>query len=711
MEHNKVEQLLKNMTLEEKVAQMMQIPYSVVGREKALEWAKKGVGSFLHVLGDDARELQKVAIGSGNGIPVLFGIDAIHGHCLNEHATIFPSQLAMACSWNREIIKKMGRITAKEVAADGLHWTFSPELCLARDTRWGRVNETFGEDPYLVGELGAAIIEGYQGEGIEKPDSILACAKHYIGYGEAVGARDAYDTQMTYRKMKDVFLPPFKKAIEAKCATVMTAYGSIDGEPFTTSKKALKDILRDELGFEGFVVTDWDNVNSLVTNQHVAADESEAAKMTAQAGNDMIMSSLEFYEAAIALVKGGQLEETVLNEAVRNILRIKEQMGLFEQPEKESDPKCIGCKEHLDFNKEMAKECVVLLKNNGVLPIGEGITKIAVIGPNADAIKAQYGDWTYFSHPDPKPDKVPVRPYSTVLEGMREYAGKEVEVSFSKGCSILGDVADDIPTAKVLAEKNDLVVLVLGDEISQVGEFKDRANLDLSGQQLELFRELKKTGKKLVTVLVASKPLCLEEVAKGSDAFVTAFNGGMFGGNAVAEILWGIRNPSGKLPISFPRHSGQLPVYYNYLSGWHGGKYMDLEETPLFAFGQGLSYTTFEYGPMQVTEANLEVSVEVANTGKWDGYEIVQLYFNDKVSSVMTPIKQLIRFEKVFIPAGQKRRVSFKLNLEDFSFVNHEEKRVTEPGEIELMLGKSSLDRDLQKVVINCSGMGIGEAF
>lgn len=701
MENNKVEQLLKNMTLEEKVAQMIQVPYSVVGREKALEWAKKGVGSFLHVLGDDARQLQKVAIESGQGIPVLFGIDAIHGHCLNERATIFPSQLAMACSWNREIIKKMGRITAKEVAADGLHWTFSPVLCLARDTRWGRVNETFGEDPYLAGELGAAIIEGYQGEGIEKPDSILACAKHYIGYGEAVGARDAYDTQMTYRKMKDVFLPPFKKAVDAKCATIMTAYGSIDGEPFTISKKVLKDILRDELGFEGFVVTDWDNVNSLVMNQCITTDVKEASKLAAKAGNDMIMKSLEFYEAALALVKEGQLDETVINEAVRNILHIKEKMGLFEHPEKESDPKCIGCKEHLDINKEIAKECVVLLKNNGVLPIEKSITKIAVIGPNADDIKAQYGDWTYFSHPNPNPDKVPVRPYSTVLEGMRECAGEGVEISFIKGCSILEDVADDIRAAKALAEQNDLVVLVLGDEISQVGEFKDRANLDLSGQQLELFRELKKTGKKLVTVLVSSKPLCLEEVVKESDAFVTAFNGGMFGGSAVAEILFGISNPSGKLPISFPRHSGQLPVYYNHLSGWHGGKYMDLEEAPLFAFGQGLSYTTFEYGLMQVSEADLGVSVEVANTGKWDGFEIVQLYFNDKVSSVMTPIKQLIRFEKVYIPAGQKRIVTFKLSPEDFSFVNHEQKRITEPGEIELMLGKSSSDRDLQKVVIN----------
>ncbi len=701
MTNNKVEQLLKEMTLEEKVAQMVQVPYSVVGREKALEWAKRGVGSFLHVLGDHAREVQQVALESGHGIPVLFGIDAIHGYGLNDKATIFPSQLAMACSWNREIIKKMGRITAKEVAADGLHWTFSPVLCLARDTRWGRVNETFGEDAYLTGELGAAIIEGYQGDGIDKPDSILACAKHYIGYGEAVGARDAYDTEMTYRKLKDVFLPPFKKAVDAKCATIMTAYGSIDGQPFTISKKAIKDILRDELGFEGFVVTDWDNVNSLVNNQHVAADVKEASKLAAEAGNDMIMSSLEFYEWAIAMVKEGKLAEAVIDEAVRNILNIKVNMGLFEHPEKDIDTAYIGCREHLAFNKEMANECVVLLKNENVLPINSAISKIAVIGPNADDIKAQYGDWAYFTHPTPNPDRVPVRPYTTVLEGMQEHAGEGVKISYCKGCNVLEHPTDDIMAAKALAEASDLVVFVIGDEIDQVGECKDRANLELSGKQLELFRKLKETEKPIVTVLVSSKPLCLEEVVEGSDAFIVAFNGGMFGGNAVAEILFGKQNPSGKLPISFPRHSGQIPVYYNYLPGWHGGKYMDLSKEPLFVFGQGLSYTTFEYGSMQVEETHLTVSVDVTNTGNRDGYEIVQLYFNDKVSAVMTPVKQLIRFEKVFIPVGEKRTVTFKLNLDDFSFVNHAEKRVTEPGEIELMIGSSSLDEALQKTTIN----------
>lgn len=701
---SRIESLIRRMTLEQKVAQMIQIPYSVVGREKALEWAKKGAGSFLHVLGDDAREIQQAALHSEQGIPVIFGIDAIHGHGLNEHATIFPTQLAMACSWNRELIKKMGRITAREVATDGLHWTFSPVLCLARDTRWGRVNETFGEDPYLTGELGAAIIEGYQGDSLSDQDSILACAKHYIGYGEAVGARDACDTEMTYRKMKDVFLPPFQKAVEAGCATFMTAYGSIDGEPFTVSYKALKEILRDELGFDGFVVTDWDNVNSLVNNQCVTTDRREASRLTAKAGNDMIMTSEVFYESAISLVREGQLEEEVIDEAVRNILYIKEKMGLFEHPEKSGIKGCIGCKEHLQLEEKLADECVVLLKNDSVLPIGAEVKKIAVIGPNADDIKAQYGDWTYFSHPSPKPDKVPNRPYTTVFEGLKEAAGKNVEVTYCKGCDVIDSETDDINQAVKTALNSDLIILVIGDEIRQVGEYKDRADLSLSGKQLELFKALKQTKKQIITVLLSSKPLCVTEVVEGSDAFITAFNGGMFGGKAVANILFGRKNPSGKLPISFPRHSGQLPVYYNSLPGWHGGKYMDMPAQPLFSFGQGMSYSKFVYENLQVTksdENSWTISVDVENVSDIDGDEIVQVYFRDVVSSIMTPIKQLIRFEKVSIQAKQKISVRFELNQMDFSFVDRTEKRITEPGEIELMIGASSREEDLLKQIIH----------
>ena len=694
----KAEALLTSMKLEEKVAQMVQVPYSMVSKEEARMWARRGVGSFLHVLGDDARELQAIALNNRLGIPLLFGIDAIHGHGLNKNATIFPSQLAAACSWNRELVETMGRVTAREVATDGLHWTFSPVLCLGRDTRWGRIDETFGEDAYLAGELGAAIIKGYQGESLDDDCSILACAKHYIGYGEAVGARDACDTQMTYRKLREVFLPPFEKAVKAGCATVMTAYGSIDGTPFTVSKKALKEILRDELKFDGFVVTDWDNVENLVARQHTAADIGEASRMAAVGGNDMIMTSLGFYDAAIALVKDGLLDESVIDEAVLHILTVKFRMGLFEKPEKKGVPGCFSCAEHLEANKALARESVVLLKNNGALPFEGRQKRIAVIGPNADDIRAQYGDWTYFSHPDPNPDHVPMRPYVTVREGIEEIAGSfGASVTYSKGCGIFDASESELDAAVKTAQSCDAIVLVLGDCIDQTGEGKDRADLALSNAQQALFSRLRALKKPLVTALISSKPLCIGTIAEETDALVVAFNGGMFGGLAAAEAIFGKVNPSGRLPISFPRHSGQLPVYYNSLPGWHGGKYMDLPPEPLYVFGEGLSYTKYAYTNLAFDQKSFVLRVDVTNEGDMDGIETVQVYFNDRVSSVLTPVKQLIAFERVALKAGETRRVSFALTKEDFSLVTPDERRVTEEGSFLLMVGSSSRDEDLLK--------------
>lgn len=694
----RAEALVSRMTLPEKIAQMMQIPYSTVTREEALAWARLGAGSFLHVLGDDARELQAAALSTGLSIPILFGIDAIHGHGLNENATIFPSQLAAACSFDRALVRSMGRATAREVATDGLHWTFSPVLCLGRDARWGRIDETFGEDSYLAGELGAAIIRGYQGESLDADDSILACAKHYIGYGEAVGARDACDTEMTYRKLREVFLPPFEKAVRAGCGTFMTAYGSIDSTPFTACEKVLRGILKEELGFDGILVTDWDNVQSLVTRQFAAANIAEASRMAAEAGNDMVMTSLGFYEAAIALVEKGLLGERVIDDAVRRILHIKLKMGLFEKPEKKGVPGCFACEEHLGTCEELARESVVLLKNNGTLPL-KNIKSVAVIGPNANDIRAQYGDWTYFSHPLPDPKREPKRPYVTVLEGMRELAADaNVRVSYARGCGVLDGSEAELEEAVLAAKNCDAAVLVLGDVLDQHGEGKDRADLALSDAQLALFRRLNALKKPLVAVLVASKPLCCAEVAQGADALLCAFNGGMFGGRAVAEAVFGRLNPSGKLPISFPRHSGQLPVYYNHLPGWHGGKYMDLPETPLFAFGEGLSYTRYEYANLTFDETSFTAAVDVKNAGGTDGTETVQVYFRDLVSSILTPVKQLIAFERVFLKAGETKRVAFSLCKDDFSLVAPDEKRVVEPGDFVLMVGASSKDEDLLNV-------------
>lgn len=692
----RVEELLSRMTMEEKAAQMVQVPYRMVPREEALDWARKGAGSFLHVLGDDAREVQSVALSTRLGIPVLFGIDAIHGHGLNEQATIFPSQLAAACSWNSELVEEMGRVTAREVATDGLHWTFSPVLCLGRDPRWGRVDETFGEDPYLTAELGAAIIRGYQGKRLDGNESILACAKHYIGYGEAVGGRDACDTEMTYRKLRDVFLPPFEQAIEAGCATVMTAYGSIDGTPFTASEKTLKTILRDELGFDGLVVTDWDNVNSLVERQHVAENLDEASLLAAEAGNDMIMTTTAFYESAIRLVRSGRMPESVLDGAVKNILRVKFRMGLFEHPEKRGVPGCLGCAEHLEASRALARESIVLLKNNGVLPLAPAVKKIAVVGPNADDIRAQYGDWTYFTHPMPNPEHPPVRPYVTVLEGVRTLAeASGAEVVYARGCGVLETPEDDLDAAVEAARDCGAILLVLGDCVEQAGEFRDRADLSLSGRQEELFLRLKTLNIPIITVLVATKPLCFPRVAEGSDAVLIAFNGGMFGGQAVAEAVFGRLNPSGKLPVSFPHHTGQIPVYYNSLPGWHGGTYVDQPAEPLFAFGEGFGYARFAYDNLRLDEETLTLSVILTNAGTVRGAETAQVYVRDLVSSVITPVKRLIAFEKATLEPGETRELRFQLKPEDFSLVLPNERRVVESGDFQLMAGTSSKDADL----------------
>lgn len=698
----RVEELLSRMTLEEKAAQMVQVPYAFVGREESLRWARLGAGSFLHVLGDDAREIQQAAINESRlGIPVIFGIDAIHGHALNDHATVFPTQLAAACSWNPDVAYAMGEVTAREVASDGLHWTFSPLLCLGRDTRWGRVNETFGEDPYLTGELAAAIIRGYQGDDLSDGEHILACAKHYIGYGEATGARDSYDTEMTYRKLREVFLPPFKKAVDAGVASIMTAYGSIDGTPFTIDSVSLKDILRGELGFDGFVVTDWDNVNSLVRRQRVAKTAEEASVMAANAGNDMIMTSTEFYDAVLNAVRDGQVKESVLDDAVRRILGIKLRMNLFEKPEKTGRPGCFGCAEHLEAARDAAYRSVVLLQNNGVLPLSGDVKKVAVIGPNADDIRAQYGDWTYFTHPKLNMEHEPVRPYVTVKEGMEAAcAARGVSCVYHRGCSVLGGEYEDIVGAVETAKDADAIVLVVGDVIPQVGEEKDRAKLELSGKQAELFAALRALDIPLVTVLVASKPLALGEAATAADAFVCAFNGGMFGGEAVAKALFGEINPCGRLPISFPRHSGQLPVYYNHLPGWHtqaGKGYCDLPDSPLYAFGEGMGYSVFAYSDLAFDEKTLRAGVTVKNSGGMAGTETVQVYFNDVVSSVITPVKQLIAFRQVTLAPGESARVEFALSREDFSLVNRKEQRVVEPGEFVLMIGHSSRDCDLLK--------------
>ncbi len=709
---DRVRDLMGTMTIEEKVGQMVQISFNSTSIEEAEEWVSmKCVGSFLHVLGDDARHLQRLAMDTRLGIPMIFGIDAVHGHSLKNGATLFPSQLSMACSWNPELIEEAGRVTAREVAADGLHWTFSPILCLGRDLRWGRINETFGEDPYLTGVLAASIIQGYQGKDLSDHDSILACAKHYIAYGESTGGRDAYDTQISSRKVREVFLPPFKMAVEAGCATFMSAYQSIDGTPVTSNRKMLRSILKEELNFEGFVVTDWDNTASLVRNQMASADMDAAVKKAVESGNDMIMYTKEFYESAIKLVKEGSLSESFIDDAVGRILTVKFKMGLFDgRADAAADRSIysIGCPEHLDTNLELTRESIVLLENRqNTLPLRNDIKRLAVIGPNADDIQAQFGDWTFLSHPDPKPGVVPKLQVHTVLNGIRELAGKRsIEVVYHKGCDILDAKDQDISGAVECAASSDAIIAVVGDCLAQNGEFKDRADLNLSGSQQKLLEELKACGRPLIVVLVNGKPLSIPWLMQNADALLETFNSGLFGGKAVAEVIFGEINPSGRLPISFPYHSGQLPVYYNQLPGWPGGKYVDMPENPLYSFGYGLSFTHFEYSNLKLSSTSctasdtIIASVDVTNTGEMDGSEVVQLYVRDIVSSVVTPIKQLKGFAKVKIKAGETRTIDIPVRICELCIVNENEEYIVEPGEFEIMVGPDSREESLLKATI-----------
>ena len=714
-------ELLARMTLEEKAAQMIQVPVNLISGEEADRWALLGAGSFLHALGERAAHLQRVAAESRLGVPVLFGIDAVRGHALKNGATVFPCPLAMACSWDEELLREVGRVTAEEVSADGLHWTFSPLLCLARDLRWGRVNETFGESPALTGGLASAMIRGYQGDALDADTSVLACAKHYLAYGESLGGRDSVDAPLSMRKVREVFLPPFARAVEAGCATFMTAYSSVDGVPLTAHHELLTQVLKQELGFEGFVVTDWDNVRALMTRQHVAGDLREAARMAITAGNDMLMSTPEAYPEIIAAVQEGTLPEAALDEAVRRILTLKFRMGLFDgkrYPKPRAD--AFATPEHQAINRRAQEEALVLLQNNGVLPLKA--VSIAVVGPAADEVNAQLGDWTYLTHPDPNPNAkhaiLPVTP----LAGLRSLAGERgLTVTSARGCGFLsaGETAATpfdseeydaeiermrarLDQAEIMAACRDaeMIVACVGDFSVQNGEGRDRADLSLSGEQQALLKLLRTLNKPLVVVLVSGKPLTVPWVAQNADAVVQAFSGGQTLGDALARLLFGELNPTGKLPVAFARHAGQLPVYHNQLPGWHNGRYMDFPAEPLYPFGYGLSYTRYRYGAPRVeeTQTGRELVATLANIGDRDGVEIVQVYAHRPSVGRMTPVRELVAYRRVPLRAGEETELRFVIDDDALCAVRDDGRRVLERGDYTLMVGSSSRETDLQRV-------------
>ncbi|HCM26682.1 MAG: beta-glucosidase [Treponema sp. GWB1_62_6] len=687
----KVEMLLGRMTVEEKIGQLMQLD----GRGRYIELIRDyHVGSLLHINGSDADAALKASMSGRLGIPVLLADDGIHGHSFWAGAAIFPTQLAMACSWDTELLEEAARVTAVEMRATGLKWTFSPVLCLARDLRWGRIGETFGEDPLLIGELAVAMIRGYQGRGLSDPDAVLATAKHYAGYSETLGGRDASEAELSTRKLRSSFLPPFERAAKAGAMTFMTGYQSIDGVPSTASRWLLTTVLKEEWGFKGILVTDWNNVGHLVDNQRICADYAEAAAVALKAGNDLIMATPEFFDGCREALERGLLSVAELDAVVRRVLNLKFRMGLFENPGF-SDPERIrtrvGCVAHRQVALRAARESLVLLRNErkdgmALLPFDPSRPrKLALVGPNADSPLAQLGDWSLGSGQmtGPSGSEHPRSATVTVLDGIRRL----------------------LPSGWTLVEPEtaDLIVAVVGDRLDYIGETKSTATLELQDGQIELLQSLAALGKPLVGILINSKPLVLPRVLMEAPALLEAFNPGMEGGTAIAEALFGLLNPSGKLPISFPRHVGQQPVFYNAVRGQHGAGYADLPQDPAFSFGFGLGYSEFSTGEPRLDrdairrDEAVSVEAEVLNLGGREGVEVVQLYVEDEVTSATWARRELKAWKRVKLQAGEAARVRFELKAEDLWIIDAAGNKVVEPGRFRILVGSSSRDRDLKE--------------
>lgn len=726
----RIADLVGRMTLPEKVGQMMQLD----ARENITGLiADFHVGSILHTSPEDMILSAKLVAQTRLQIPLLTGDDCIHGHSFWPGATIFPTQLGMAATWDPELVERVARASAVEVSATGLHWTFSPVLCISRDLRWGRVGETFGEDPFLIGEFGSAMVRGYQGDGLDDETAILACAKHFVGYSETQGGRDATEADISPRKLRSWFLPPFERVAREGCRTFMLGYQSIDGVPITANNWVLNDVLKGEWGFTGTLITDWDNVGRMVWEQKIQPTYASAAAVAVLAGNDLVMTTPAFFNGAQEAVAQGLITEAHLDEAVVRILRLKFELGLFENPrlpDQARQAAVIGSPEHADLNLEIARRSLVLLHNDGMLPLAKpaGAPKrIAVIGPNADDQHAQLGDWAGASgQVNWMPDGHPRHMTQTVLDGIRMVAPGDWTVTYSRGADIAvlspdpeGETfedgqprppisapapvdADMIAAAVADAQAADYIVAVVGDMIALIGEGRSTATLDLFGAQNALLDALAATGKPMIVVLISSKPQILPDSALNSAAIINACNPGMRGGLAIGELIFGEIEPSGRQPISFVRHIGQQPIFYNQIRGQHGHRYADLTQDPLFAFGEGLSYTTVDYRDLKIVNTNLGVNdtihaqITLENTGSRPARETVQVYVSDLVTSVTWAEKELKAYKQVDVQPGETIIVDLELPVSECTLVNAQAQRVVEAGEFDLLVGRSSRSRDLQ---------------
>ncbi len=700
----RIDELLARMTLEEKIGQMNQLSYDA-GAELADDIEAGRVGSLLNIVDPAAiNALQRVAVEESRlGIPLVVGRDVIHGF-----RTIFPIPIGQAATFNPDLVQQGAAIAAREARSVGVHWTFAPMLDISRDQRWGRLAEGFGEDPVLGAAMGSAMVRGYQGESLAGPASIAACVKHFVAYGAAEGGRDYNSTNVPPHLMRNVYLVPFKAAIDAGAATLMTSFNENDGIPGTGNKALVRDMLRDEWGWDGMVVSDWASVTEMIAHGF-AADAKEAAMRAANAGVDMEMVSGSYLQFLPALIEEGKVPQDYVDNSVRNILRLKFRLGLFENPYVDTDaPSPLYAPEHLEAARETARQSAVLLKNDGVLPL-EGAKTVAVVGPMADAPHDQLGTWIFDGRKEGT---------ITPLNALRDLSGitvlHEPGVSYSRDRSTAG-----IAKAVAAARRADVVVAFVGEEAILSGEAHSLADPGLKGAQKELVAALAGTGKPLVVVVMAGRPLTIGDELAAADAMLYCFHPGTMGGPAIADLLFGTVSPSGRLPMTFAREVGQIPLYYNHnntgrpftgsetmiddipleaaqTSLGNTSYYLDAGAEPLFPFGFGLSYTTFEYSELSLSSGemasggSLDVTFTLTNTGRREATEVAQFYIRDVSGSISRPVKELKDFRRVTLPAGGSARVTFTLTAEQLAFYGLDGTFGAEPGDFLLWVGPDS---------------------
>ena len=737
--------LLSRMTLEEKVGQLL-CPlgwemYEIHGNEvcpsgkfkqlikernvgmlwatyRADPWTKKTLANGLNpeMAAKAGNALQKYVMENTRlGIPMFLAEEAPHGH-MAIGATVFPTGIGMAATWSPELVKEVGQVIAKEIRSQGGHISYGPVLDLTRDPRWSRVEETFGEDPVLSGILGASMVDGLGGGNLSQKYATIATLKHFLAYAVPEGGQNGNYASVGIRDLHQNFLPPFRKAIDAGALSVMTSYNSIDGIPCTSNHYLLTKLLRNEWKFRGFVVSDLYSIEGIHESHFVAPTKENAAIQSVMAGVDVDLGG-DAYTNLCHAVQSGQMDKTVIDTAVCRVLRMKFEMGLFEHPyvDPKIAAKTVRRKEHIELARKIAQSSITLLKNeNSILPLSKMINKVAVIGPNADNRYNMLGDYTA-----PQEDSN----VKTVLDGILTKLSP-FRVEYVRGCAIRDTTVNEIEQAIEAARRSEVVIVVVGGSSArdfktsyketgaavaeegsvsdmECGEGFDRASLSLLGRQQELLESLQKTGKPLIVVYIEGRPLEKNWASEYADALLTAYYPGQEGGNAIADVLFGDYNPSGRLPISVPRSVGQIPVYYNKKAP-RNHDYVEVSSSPLYSFGYGMSYTTFEYSDLQVVQKSarcFEVSFKVKNTGKYDGEEVSQLYMRDEYASVVQPMKQLKHFERFHLKKGEEKKVTFVLTEEDFFLVNYTLKKVVESGTFQVMIGSSSDDIRLEKSI------------